>query len=247
MKKRSVAGDDGRTPVPDNRPAPMFIADHPGLDFLNSIGTPADTVVEWIGNGEDLLAWLVEAKLIDAAEVAFIRTNSFPGELDEVAAQARALREWFRDFVRSHMGRPLTGKALNLLEPLNRVLERDEGYGAIVPRPANHRKVSSASGFELRRLRRWSTPNAVLLPIAEALAHLVCSSDFSLVKACEGKICTLLFLDTTHGRARRWCSMTLCGNRAKQAAHRQRSAKKRNQALKPKNSPQRHRGHKGKT
>jgi predicted RNA-binding Zn ribbon-like protein len=247
MKKRSVAGGDGRTPVPDNRPAPMFIADHPGLDFLNSIGTPADTVVEWIGNGEDLLAWLVEAKLIDAAEVAFIRTNSFPGELDEVAAQARALREWFRDFVRSHMGRPLTGKALSLLEPLNRVLERDEGYGAIVPRPANQRKLSSASGFELRRLRRWSTPNAVLLPIAEALAHLVCSSNFSLVKACEGKICTLLFLDTTHGKARRWCSMTLCGNRAKQAAHRQRSAKKRGEPMKQKNSPQRHRGHRGKT
>jgi predicted RNA-binding Zn ribbon-like protein len=227
MKKRSLGSGDDRTPVPDNRPPPMFIADHRGLDFLNSIGTPVDTVVEWIGNGEDLLAWLVEAKLVDPAEVSFIRANSFPGELDEVAAQARALREWFRDFVRSHMGRPLTAKALSLLEPLNRVLERDEGYGAIVPRMTNHRKPSSASGFELRRLRRWSTPNAVLLPIAEALAHLVCSSDFSLVKACEGKICTLLFLDTTHGRARRWCSMTVCGNRAKQAAHRQRSAKKR--------------------
>src|ERR1700740_2939500 len=247
MKKRSLGGGDDRTPVPDNRPPPMFIADHRGLDFLNSIGTPVDTVVEWIGNGEDLLAWLVEAKLVDPAEVSFIRANSFPGELDEVAAQARALREWFRDFVRSHMGRPLTAKALNLLEPLNRVLERDEGYGAIVPRSANHRKLSSASGFELRRLRRWSTPNAVLLPIAEALAHLVCSSDFSLVKACEGKICTLLFLDTTHGKARRWCSMTLCGNRAKQAAHRQRSAKKRGEPTKQKNSPQRHRGHKGKT
>jgi predicted RNA-binding Zn ribbon-like protein len=247
MKKRSLGGGDGGTPVPNPRPALMFIADHPGLDFLNSIGTPVETVIEWIGNGEDLLTWLVEARLIDPAEVAFIRANSFPGELDEVAAQARALREWFRDFVRSHMGRPLSAKALNLLEPLNRVLERDEGYGAIVPRPGNQRKPTSASGFELRRLRRWSTPNAVLLPIAEALAHLVCSSDFTLVKACEGKICTLLFLDTTHGKARRWCSMTLCGNRAKQAAHRQRSAKKRNEPKKQKISPQRHRGHKGKT
>ena len=246
MKKRSLGGGDGGTPVPDTRPAMMFIADHPGLDFLNSIGTPVETVIEWIGNGEDLLSWLVEARLIDPAEAAFIRANSFPGELDEVAAQARALREWFRDFVRSRMGRPLSAKALNLLEPLNRVLERDEGYGAIVPRPGNHRKPTTAAGFELRRLRRWSTPNAVLLPIAEALAHLVCSSDFSLVKACEGKICTLLFLDTTHGRARRWCSMTLCGNRAKQAAHRQRSAKKRIELTRPKNSPQRHRGHKEK-
>ena len=44
----------------------------------------------------DLLAWLEQAKLIDPSDAAAIRANSFPGELDEVAAQARALREWFR-------------------------------------------------------------------------------------------------------------------------------------------------------
>ena len=45
-----------------------------------------------------------------------------PGELDKVAAQARELREWFRGFVRKHMGRPLTPKALSELEPLNPLL-----------------------------------------------------------------------------------------------------------------------------
>jgi predicted RNA-binding Zn ribbon-like protein len=224
MKESTAKGDNHKLQVSDNRPPPMFIADDPGLDFLNSIGTPIDAVVEWIANGEDLLAWLEQAKLIGAAQAAVIHTNSFPGELDEVAAQARALREWFRGFVLSHMGRPLTGKALNLLEPLNRVLERDEGYGTIVTTSARSRNNRAPSGLEWRRLRRWSTPNALLLPIAEAMAHLVCSEDFSLVKGCEGKVCTLLFLDRTHGRARRWCSMTVCGNRAKQAAHRQRSA-----------------------
>ena len=213
--------------ISDDRPSAMFIADDPGLDFLNSIGTPVDTVVEWIPNGEDLLEWLVQAELIDPGQADAIRTNIFPGELDEVAAQARALREWFRGFVLTHMGRPLTAKTLNLLEPLNKVLERDEGYGAIVPRSAkSNRRRAAPSGLEWRPLRRWSTPNALLLPIAAALAQLVCSEDFSLVRACEGKACTFLFLDKTHGRARRWCSMAVCGNRAKQAAHRQRSARK---------------------
>src|ERR1700758_2127262 len=155
MKKRSLGAGDDRTPVPDNRPPPMFIADHRGLDFLNSIGTPVDTVVEWIGNGEDLLAWLVERKLVDPAEVALIRANAFPGELDEVAAQARALREWFREFVLAHMGRPLTAKALDSVEPLNRVLERDEGYGAIVARSAHLHDHEDLSGLEWRALRRW--------------------------------------------------------------------------------------------
>src|SRR5246500_5080604 len=123
----SAGNFKGRQQPAETRPPPMFVADALGLDFLNSIGTPVDTVVEWIANGEDLLAWLIEAKLIAPAQGAAIRANSFPGELDEVAAQARALREWFRGFVLAHMGRPLNAKALSLLEPLNRVLERDEG------------------------------------------------------------------------------------------------------------------------
>src|SRR5215471_5630076 len=83
----------------DNRPPRTFVANDPGLDLLNSIGTPADTVVEWIVSREGLLAWLVEARLLDAVQASASRANSFPGELNEVLAQARALREWFRDFV----------------------------------------------------------------------------------------------------------------------------------------------------
>jgi predicted RNA-binding Zn ribbon-like protein len=139
-----------------------------------------------------------------------------PGELDSVAAQARSLREWFRGFVRQHKGRPLTSKALDELAPLNRLLERDEGFGKIVA----HR--DHASGLEFQTTRRWRSPEALLLPIGEALAKFVCEEDFSNVKACEGPTCTLLFADHTRGRARRWCSMALCGNRAKQAAHRNR-------------------------
>jgi predicted RNA-binding Zn ribbon-like protein len=55
------------------------------------------------------------------------------------------------------------------------------------------------------------------------MAELVCDEDFSHVKACEGRGCTLMFLDRTRGHARRWCSMSVCGNRAKQAAHRERA------------------------
>jgi predicted RNA-binding Zn ribbon-like protein len=34
-----------------------------------------------------------------------------------------------------------------------------------------------------------------------------------------------VFVDRTRRRARRWCSMAICGNRAKQAAHRSRLKK----------------------
>jgi predicted RNA-binding Zn ribbon-like protein len=199
------------------RPPALFVADAPGLDFLNSVATPVDTAVDWIDSGDGLLAWLEQAQLVPGDALAALRAQAMPGELDSVAAQARSLREWFRAFVREHQGRPLCPEDLRELEPLNRLLERDEGFARVVAH--DH---GGASGLELRRMRRWRSPEALLLPIGEALAQFVCEEDFSNVKTCEGPTCTLAFVDHTRGHARRWCSMALCGNRAKQAAHRNR-------------------------
>ena len=198
-------------------PPALFIADATALDFLNSVATPVDVPVEWLDDGEGLLGWLQQAQLVPTAVLAQMRTRSLPAELDKVADQARNLREWFRGFVQKHRGRPLTRDELKKLEPLNRLLERDEAFSQI--EPAANKK---GNAFELRAMRRWRSPESLLLPIAETLARFVCSEDFTYIKACEGPACTLLFADHTRGRARRWCSMAICGNRAKQAAHRQR-------------------------
>ena len=192
----------------------IFIGDAPGLDFLNSVATPIDTPIDWIADGEGYLNWLEQARLVSGDVLRGMKARTRPGELDKVAAQARDLREWFRGFVRKHKGRRLTGKFLSELEPLNRLLARDEMFNRISSQPAGP--------LELRAERRWRNADALLLPIGQAMAQLVCNEDFSHVKACEGATCTLLFVDHTRGHARRWCSMAICGNRAKQAAHRHR-------------------------
>jgi predicted RNA-binding Zn ribbon-like protein len=200
----------------------IFIADSLGLDFLNSIATPVGTPIDWLDNGDGLLKWLAQAKLVPADALDELRARAMPGELDKVADQARALREWFRAFVRKRMGRSLTPKALRELGPLNRLLERDEAFNQI-SRPSG----SDSDRLELRMTRRWRSPEALLLPIGEALARFVCEEDLADVKACRGHSCTLVFADRTRRRARRWCSMAVCGNRAKQAAHRKRLKNKR--------------------
>jgi predicted RNA-binding Zn ribbon-like protein len=200
----------------------VFIADSLGLDFLNSIATPLDTPVDWLDSGDGLLRWLAQAKLVPSDALDELKAQAMPGELDKVADQARALREWFRGFVHKHMGRPLTPKAFHELGPLNRLLERDEGFSQI---SRHHHGV--AGRLELRAMRRWRSPESLLLPIGEALGKFVCEDDFAIVKACEGHTCTLVFADRTRRRARRWCSMAICGNRAKQAAHRSRLKNKR--------------------
>jgi predicted RNA-binding Zn ribbon-like protein len=211
------------------RPPPFFVADNLGLDFLNTIAVPVDTQVEWLASGEDLLTWLKQAGLVPDSILNALRQSAVPGELDAIAAQARALRDWFKPFVYKYMGRQLERNALRQLEPLNQLLARDEEFGQIVVRDRlyhqkhRHGKGKGAvSGLGWRPQRRWHSPESLLLPIARSLADLVCSEDFTFVKACEGPPCTLLFVDRTRGRVRRWCSMAICGNRAKQAAHRAR-------------------------
>ena len=199
-----------------DKPPAMFIADSLGLDFLNSVATPVDTPVDWLDDGNGLIDWLAQAKLVPADELDALRARATPGELDKVADQARALREWFRGFVRKHAGRPLTAAALKELGPLNSLLERDETFSRIEP---GHDENGALS---LRVKRRWRSPEALLLPVGEAMAKFVCEEDFADVKACEGHHCTMLFADHTRRRARRWCVMAACGNRAKQAAHRSR-------------------------
>ncbi len=154
----------------------IFVADAPGLDFLNSVATPVDEEVDWISDGEGLLAWLEQAELVPGAALEEIRIRSTAAELDDVAARARDLREWFRGFVRKRKGRPLVAKDLREIEPLNQLLERDQQHGEIVTNTSG-----GVTSFELRANRRWQS-----------------------------------------AAARRWCSMAICGNRAKVAAHRKR-------------------------
>jgi predicted RNA-binding Zn ribbon-like protein len=202
--------------VPDRSPA-FFIADSLGLDFLNSIATPVDQPIDWLDSGAGLGAWLAQAELVPPQALNALTRQATPGELDKVATQARALREWFRGFVRQHMGRPLTPKAIRELKPLNALLERDEMFSRVAAHPDTH-----DDRLELQTTRRWRSPDSLLLPIGEALARCVCDEDFGAIRACEGQRCTLIFADHTRRQGRRWCSMAMCGNRAKQAAHRHR-------------------------
>jgi predicted RNA-binding Zn ribbon-like protein len=210
----------------DPRPAPIFLADARSLDFLNTVAAPWGSDIEWLGNGRDLLAWLDQAGLIPADVATTMRVDTPRAELDAVAAQARDLREWFRGFVLAHAGRPVESNALTELGQLNRLLERDDAYGAIVASEAHAQTIDGVPhhhGLHWNWRRRWRTPDTLLLPIAQAMADLVCDADFTQVRNCEGPTCTMLFLDTTKGHARRWCSMAVCGNRAKQATHRARA------------------------
>src|SRR6476661_3929914 len=92
-----------RTP----RPPPIILADHPALDFVNTRAFPGGKEVEWLGNGQDLLAWLSTAGVGDPVVLRAAPAQVGARRLNVMAEQARDLREWLRGFVQRHAGRPL--------------------------------------------------------------------------------------------------------------------------------------------
>ena len=113
------------------------------------------------------------------------------------------------------------------MAPLNKLLARDKSFPQI---EVAGRNAQAGRPLMLRRVRRWESPGELLDPLVEAAADLICNHDFRFIRSCEGSACCLMFLDRTKGHARRWCSMAVCGNRAKVEAHRARTARKRGQA-----------------
>ncbi|MDR3617858.1 MAG: CGNR zinc finger domain-containing protein [Paludisphaera borealis] len=210
---------------PSPRPPAIFVGDHTALDFLNSRCTPLGVWTEWLRDGADLLDWLEKAGAIEGAAAARFRAGGdcyAPKRLDDVAEQARDLREWLRDLVSRRAGREIDAEVMAELGPLNERLARDSSYLQVEGSPPDEGRARPLS---LKQVRRWATPEDLLQPIAEAIGDLICTADFRLIRVCEGTACTLMFLDRTKAHARRWCSMAVCGNRAKAAAYRARSSR----------------------
>lgn len=63
--------------------------------------------------------------------------------------------------------------------------------------------------------RRYLRPEHVLGEAAESLAQYIISGDKTRLRKCANPECRMVFLDETKNGKRRWCSMSVCGNRSK--------------------------------
>ena len=201
-------------PTSSARPPAFRIADHMALDFLNTVAAPQGTTIEWIGSGADLLQWLVGAAALEPSTAGMLAQTWAAKKLDAVAKEAVELREWFRAVVARCKSQGMS--AIDVMETahLNGILARDAAYPEIAP--------AAESGWRMTAARHWTEPGQLLVPVAAAMADLMCNADWDLVRRCENPPCTIWFYDRTKGHRRRWCSQAMCGNRAKVAAFRER-------------------------
>jgi len=72
---------------------------------------------------------------------------------------------------------------------------------------------------------KWKTAHpvkAALAVIARDAITLIGDTGRGRLKMCDSGSCRMLFVDTSPSNRRRWCAMSICGNRQKVTMHRQR-------------------------
>ncbi|MFQ3556750.1 ABATE domain-containing protein [Streptomyces gramineus] len=85
--------------------------------------------------------------------------------------------------------------------------------------------VPGVDGSLVRELAGPPECAALLAAVArDAVELLTDPVARAAVRECEGDNCPIVYLDTSRGRRRRWCSSEICGNRERVARHRRRAA-----------------------
>ncbi|MCR3750109.1 CGNR zinc finger domain-containing protein [Lentzea californiensis] len=183
--------------------AAHFIGGHLVLDLTNTVFDRMHPVEdgELVKSPSDVLAWCASAGLFEEAPTLAEASAA------DLVLEFRAVREqvWA---VFNAVARNEEMPA----EPLGALLERaGTGVGAA--------RVQQIDASLDRFVADWAAPGA----IPSILSLLAVQALFSLpperIRAC-GR-CGWLFLDSSRGRRRRWCSMSTCGNREKASRHRQ--------------------------
>jgi predicted RNA-binding Zn ribbon-like protein len=102
--------------------------------------------------------------------------------------------------------------------------------------PANHKNVKIVNEFAAYPVaqvqldpRSWRQVLVSADPIGSALSavardaiNLFTGPQAKLIRACDEPGCRMLYVDSSPGGRRRWCSMTRCGSRAKVETYRKR-------------------------
>jgi predicted RNA-binding Zn ribbon-like protein len=175
-------------------PAPL--SGHPALDFCNTFaGWNSDPPGDFLKTYAHLAVWSAAAGLVMPPVARRLRRVTGPA--------ADAALERAREFRR--------GLYAACLDP--RPGPAWDRVAAVVVAAAGSAELEVRGGRPAWVLDERLGVSLPLLAVARSAGELLTSDDLSAVHACPGRGCGWLFLDR-RGK-RRWCTMAMCGNRAK--------------------------------
>lgn len=193
----------------DGHVLPAALSGHPALEFTNTWAgwnSPPGAGGDYLMSYDVLLTLATHHGLLTESQAAATRAvETKSSERDSVVREARRLRGVLYQL--------LTGHGTT----------RDHSRFATWAEEARaaQRWTVCDGGAYAWRLEPRQPLRLPLLAVTDAAAQLLAEGPLEAVHACPGNDCGWLFLDPRNRR--RWCSMAVCGNRAKARAHARRS------------------------
>jgi len=197
----------------------VLIGGRLAIDFANFPSLPASgqsNSLTW----EALTRFLQATRIVSAerAERLLDLTDSDPRSAYDLLNRAERLRDSLRSILAARADKDrIVGE---WVVPINKVLQVTEGHDEL---------VETGRVWRMEYVAREEGLDWLLAAIARSAAELITEGDAE-VRFCANPACSLFFLDNSRTHRRRWCSMSLCGNRHKVAAFARRHSSKRRAA-----------------
>ena len=189
--------------------SPGLIGGRLAIDFVNELGPSSD--FSW----EQLLHFLLLTRIISSERSAQLLalTQNDPQSAADLLGRAQRLRAALGEIFEALLDKQAVRR--EWVEPINEVLRITEGHDELL-------QHNGKWGIEF--VAREGGPDWLLAAIARSAAELISEGPSAQLRLCSNPACGLFFYDNSRTRRRRWCSMSLCGNRHKVAAFSRRHA-----------------------
>ena len=180
----------------------FFLGGRLAVDLLNTVIVPDGRVRDLLSRRVDVASWG------EAAGVVARR------DLRNAAREPAGLRAFREALRRGLVAWAAAGTPpARLIALLNNHLARDPAVTEVSRKGRDVVTRVRSAGGRLERLYG---------AVARSAAELITQGDPRRLRKCANPICCLMFYDTSKAGRRRWCSMQLCGGRAKVRAFRRR-------------------------
>jgi predicted RNA-binding Zn ribbon-like protein len=191
----------------------QLIAGHPVLDFANTLDdrfSPRGPR-ELLTGYRDLLRFLCQTRMLGGRQAADLAAAAQENRAERALQSARELREAtaVACYAAAAGGSP-TNAAVRTLE--HHFLAARQHQQLLWRHTAKRSEPDGALWIWGRFATELELPVWML---ALATADLMMSPSMRWLRACDSDTCRWLFLDATRNHSRRWCDMSICGNRMK--------------------------------
>jgi predicted RNA-binding Zn ribbon-like protein len=199
--------------MPSTMSKPPMLGGRLSIDFANA--SPTSGELSW----DQLILFLESTSIVSSERGA--QLLGLPQSEPQVAEAlllkawrlASSLRKVFTAILRKQKLFP------EWIEPLNEILRITEGHDEL---------VAQEGGWKIEFIAREGGLDWLLAAVARSGAEIVAEGAHARLRICANPQCGLFFYDNSRTRQRRWCSMSVCGNRSKVAAFARKHASARN-------------------